>query len=284
MLDKYDGGRIMKKKYSVAALAIATALFTVACQNNASSNTSTSSQSSKRSQVKKNKVATKSTEKTNNESESNHSQSQAPQTSRLLQMNRQLKKVFPEMILPQSDGLTSGSDKLNVRYTKANGENDIYYSVGKTALKFNNPAIKKERPFAVLSEENNLNDSQTADVINFQADDKSLPQVKVTDDVVATQQSGAGQTYLSWTQGKWSFSIHASTVADQEPLTTAKKVAALAKKYKLPEPQTHGSMRIQVAESYGSLGNVISWKQNNRVYQIRSHSLDTAFKMIASMK
>ncbi|CCI81019.1 hypothetical protein [Lactobacillus hominis] len=270
----------MKKRCGLAALIIATAMFTVACQNNSSSNTSTSSQSSKSSQVQKSKTSVK----TNKKQEQSHSQSQAPQVSRLTQMNRQLKKVFPKTLLPQNDGLGQGSDKLNVRYSISNGENDIYYSVGNNALSFNNPAVKKELPFAVLSEMTNLNDSQADDLINFQADEQGLPQVKVDTDVTATQQSGAGQTYLNWVQGKWSFTVHANALAEQNPLPTAKQVVQLAKKYKLPETQTHGSMRIQVGYSYGSLENVITWKENGHVYQLRAHSLDTAFKMVSSMK
>lgn len=274
----------MKRKYGMAALVLATALFTAACSNNASSGTSSSSQSTKTSQVKKSTTKSSTSATSSKRQNENHSQSQAPQTSRLAQLNRQLKKVFPEMSLPQEDGLGAGSDKLNIRYSTSNNENDIYYSVGKRALAFNDPAIKQELPFAVLSEKSNLTNSQAEEIINFQADEKGLPQVKVADDVTASQQSGAGQTYLSWSKGKWSFTVHASNVTGQNPLPTAKQVAALAKKYKLPDTQTHGSMRIQVGYSYGSLENVISWKQNNHVYQIKAHSLDTAFKMVSSMK
>lgn len=271
----------MKKNLEIATVALLSALLAAGCQNNASSKSSDNS--AKSSQVQKSSTSTKSNGQTQ-QSQSKKSKSQAPKGSRLAELNHNLRATLPKMLLPENDGLGTGSDKLNIRYTKNGNVNTVYYSVGNSALSFNNAAIQKELPFAVLSQTFNLSQSQIVQNINYQEPATGLPTVGLDSTTQATKQSGAGQTYLQFNQGKWSFVIHASTVAGQDPLPTAKKVLTLSKKYKLIDPQVNSSITVNVGDNYGSLNTVITFEKNNQLYQLKAHSVETAFAMLANLK
>lgn len=267
----------MNKKFSVTATLLLAVALTAGCgSNNASSNNNAkSSNASQSSHVEKNKSTDKSDSATN--------KSQAPRGSRLAQMNRNLRNALPGTVLPENDGLGAGSDKLNVRYTKNGNTTNIYYSVGSTAKSFNDPSVARELPFAVLTETSNLSADQIKAAINYQAPATGLPTININGQQ-ATEQGGAGQRYLQWNSGKWSYTIHASSVNGQDPIPTAKQILALSKKYPLPNTQTNSSVLVNVGYSYGSLNTIISWQQNDKLYVIKAHSPETAFKMLVSLK
>lgn len=275
-----------KRKIIYLAAASLMAMSLAACTNNQQNSSSSSNQ------AKSSKVVSKKTNKTSSannanskssQSSSNESKkpsSQAPE-ERFRRLTGQLRSTLPGMKLPTQSGLGQGLAKINVRYTKTANKNIVYYSVGSSAQQFNANKVKKEKPYAVLTEYKKGN---AASLINYTPAQKGLPTKQLDSTTKATLQGAAGSEYLQWNKGRYSFVIRASKIRKQDPMNKGKQVLALSKRYALPATTSHGSLQVQVGDSFGSLNTVIAWQDGKNIYQIKAHDTETAFKMLASLK
>ncbi|AQR53906.1 hypothetical protein ACXO73_00010 [Lactobacillus delbrueckii subsp. bulgaricus] len=215
-------------------------------------------------------------------SKSAASSSQRADVNRMGTLTSQLRVKLPGMLLPAADGLGQGSSNLNIRYTSSSSQNVVYYSVGNSPLALNDSRIASEKPYAVLTEKKNVADASS--LINYQEPKTGLPAVKIASNVTGTEEGAAGSTYLQFNQGQWSFVVRASNVQGQKPLPTAQKLLALYQQYGLPDTAAKSSVQVDVGESLGSLNTVITWAKGSSVYQLKAHSMETAFKMLKSLK
>ncbi|MBT8850001.1 hypothetical protein ACXO4P_04530 [Lactobacillus delbrueckii subsp. bulgaricus] len=214
-------------------------------------------------------------------SKSAASSSQRADVNRMGTLTSQLRVKLPGMLLPAADGLGQGSSNLNIRYTSSSSQNVVYYSVGNSPLALNDSRIASEKPYAVLTEKKNVADASS--LINYQEPKTGLPAVKIAGNVTGTEEGAAGSTYLQFNQGQWSFVVRASNVQGQKPLPTAQKLLALYQQYGLPDTAAKSSVQVDVGESLGSLNTVITWAKGSSVYQLKAHSMETAFKMLKSL-
>ncbi|QGT61166.1 hypothetical protein [Lactobacillus delbrueckii] len=251
-----------------------------------SSTKSSSSQASSKSAAKS--AASSAVSSTKSSSSQASSKSSAASSSQRADANRmgtltsQLRVKLPGMLLPAADGLGQGSSNLNIRYTSSSSQNVVYYSVGNSPLALNDSRIASEKPYAVLTEKKNVADASS--LINYQEPKTGLPAVKIASNVTGTEEGAAGSTYLQFNQGQWSFVVRASNVQGQKPLPTAQKLLALYQQYGLPDTAAKSSVQVDVGESLGSLNTVITWAKGSSVYQLKAHSMETAFKMLKSLK
>lgn len=275
----------MKNKFGITAAAILVALSLSACSNSNSQSSSSSSSKASSSQVQKKqtKQSASSSSKANSSSSSKPS-SQAPKESRVNSLSAELRKEFPDMLLPTKDGLGQGSDKLNVRYTKKGNTNTIYYSVGNSAKNFNDASLKNEKPYAVLTEVQSVSSSKAEDMINFIPAQKGLSTKKLDSKTKATVQGAAGTSYLQWNDDGYSVVVRKNNKIKSSQVKFAKKVLALINKYGLPEKSGNASVQVTMGDSLGSLHTVITWKHGKDLYQIKAHDTQTALIMLASLK
>ncbi|MBT8847653.1 hypothetical protein BTH55_04970 [Lactobacillus delbrueckii subsp. bulgaricus] len=250
-----------------------------------SSTKSSSSQASSKSAAKSAASSAVSSTKSSSSqasSKSAASSSQRADANRMGTLTSQLRVKLPGMLLPAADGLGQGSSNLNIRYTSSSSQNVVYYSVGNSPLALNDSRIANEKPYAVLTEKKNVADASS--LINYQEPKTGLPAVKIASNVTGTEEGAAGSTYLQFNQGQWSFVVRASNVQGQKPLPTAQKLLALYQQYGLPDTAAKSSVQVDVGESLGSLNTVITWAKGSSVYQLKAHSMETAFKMLKSLK
>lgn len=276
-----------KNKIAYIAVAALMAVSLAACSNSQSGTQSSSHQTATSSKVqKKNNTSSSASSKKSvqqssaSKTASKKPSSQAPQ-ARFDDLTHQLRRALPGMLLPTRDGLGQGSEHVNVRYVKNDNKNIAYYSVGNSASAFNAASVANEKPYAVLTETKN---GDAGNIINYSPVQKGLPTKKLDQDTTATIEGAAGQKYLQWNKGKYSFVIQASNVLKQDPTQRGQETLALSKEYSLPETTSHGSVHVVVGDSVGSLNTTIAWQNGNDVYQLKAHSTETAFKMLASLK
>lgn len=294
------GGIIMKKgKKSSLLLILLLASLLTACGNQkqaaSSSKKVTSEQTSagkrsktsQKSSSKQSSIVTASTsQKASSASKSSSSSNNNVNTTRLSTFNQQLHNALGDVLLPTVDGLGTGSDKLNVRYEGNQANYTISYSVGRVARQFNDAAISTEIPYVQLKKTSygTLNDASAQVAYVSQTDLNGLPTIDLGHNMIGYEDAGAGQRYLSWHEGKWSLTVHATAVNQQDPQPLAVQIVNLLESYRLPAPTQYGAIKADVGNSYGSRNQVITWQQNNVVYQLSAHDITTAVKMAASMK
>ena len=279
---------------------LATLMLTVGCQNSVSSNNQSSFESSSRSSKVEKTSTTSSPKSSSNissseksssfssssskKSSSADSQTPASKKSRFAKVNSEIAEKFPDLPLPRTSGLDTDSNAFNARYTQSKNKITIYYSVGNQAKKFNAASLKKELPYLVYSQESNLSSEQMSSAINYQKQASGLPTVKLNNGVTATEQSGAGQRYLTWNKDNWSFTVHASAVSNQNPKPTANKLIALLEDYELPEMDVKDSITLLVGTSYGSLNNDMYFEKDGKLYHLQAHRLKTMLKVASTIR
>lgn len=284
----------MKHRKQVLGLLLASAALLAGCGSQGqeqSQSQEKSSQASSQSQKKKStssrassKSAASSAASSGKTTSSRASSKSAPSStsSRMSSLTAQLRTQLPGMLLPTVDGLGQGSENLNARWTSSASQNVIYYSVGNSPFPLNASQVAKEKPYAVLTENKNVTDASS--LINYQEPKSGLPTVKLDGQVTGTEEGAAGSTYLQFNQGQWSFVVRASQVQGQEALPTAKALLKLYQQYGLPASGSNASVQVDVGESLGSLNTVITWSKGSSVYQMKAHSMETAFKMLNSLQ
>ena len=221
-------------------------------------------------------------------SAANKSVTQPTATTRLAALNQQLTKTLGKQVLvPQVDGLTSGSSKLNMRYSGDAANYTIHYSVGQQAQPFNATAVVDETAYATVTKTTYATTNAAAKQVGYR-DNKStagLPTVDLGHQITAHIDAGAGQRYIMWNEGRWSLTVHANMMHEDAGVALAKQAVATFEQVYLPAPQSVGAITFDAISS-GSrpLDQVIQWQAGKVVYQVKAQEMATAIKMAASMQ
>ena len=109
-----------------------------------------------------------------------------------------------------------------------------------------------------------------------------LPKVPLSGNVNATLNSGAGQRYLHWNSGKWSVTIHGSSVTGKDPVPTGRKVVALLNKAYLPAPDSRGAASFTAGS--GSGNQKIEWNNGKAVYTIKGSNINSLIELTGSIQ
>ena len=221
-------------------------------------------------------------------SAANKSVTQPTATSRLAALNQQLTKTLgKQALVPQVDGLTSGSSKLNMRYSGDAANYTINYSVGQQAQPFNAAAVVDETAYATVTKTTYATTNAAAQQVGYR-DNKStagLPTVDLGHQITAHIDAGAGQRYIMWNEGRWSLTVHANMMHEDAGVALAKQAVATFEQVYLPAPQSVGAITFDaISSGSGPLDQVIQWQAGKVVYQVKAQEIATAIKMAASMQ
>ncbi|WP_288530440.1 hypothetical protein [uncultured Lactiplantibacillus sp.] len=262
-------------------------------QDSKTSQTTTSAKATVSSTQKKTKAtsSTSSRSKTAREraaSAANKSVTQPTATNRLAALNQQLTKTLgKQALVPQVDGLTSGSSKLNMRYSGDAANYTIHYSVGQQAQPFNAAAVADETAYATVTKTTYATTNAAAQQVGYR-DNKStagLPTVDLGHQITAHIDAGAGQRYIMWNEGRWSLTVHANMMHEDAGVALAKQAVATFEQVYLPAPQSVGAITFDaISSGSGPLDQVIQWQAGKVVYQVKAQEMATAIKMAASMQ
>ncbi|TYA04653.1 hypothetical protein FXE15_08085 [Lactobacillus sp. CAB1-7] len=221
-------------------------------------------------------------------SAANKSVTQPTATTRLAALNQQLTKTLgKQALVPQVDGLTSGSSKLNMRYSGDAANYTIHYSVGQQAQPFNATAVVDETAYATVTKTTYATTNAAAQQVGYR-DNKStagLPTVDLGHQITAHIDAGAGQRYIMWNEGRWSLTVHANMMHEDAGVALAKQAVATFEQVYLPAPQSVGAITFDaISSGSGPLDQVIQWQAGKVVYQVKAQEMATAIKMAASMQ
>ena len=221
-------------------------------------------------------------------SAANKSVTQPTATTRLAALNQQLTKTLgKQALVPQVDGLTSGSSKLNMRYSGDTANYTIHYSVGQQAQPFNATAVVDETAYATVTKTTYATTNAAAQQVGYR-DNKStagLPTVDLGHQITAHIDAGAGQRYIMWNEGRWSLTVHANMMHEDAGVALAKQAVATFEQVYLPAPQSVGAITFDaISSGSGPLDQVIQWQAGKVVYQVKAQEMATAIKIAASMQ
>lgn len=299
----------MKKELKLFGILLVSGLILGACSNQkkgektSNENEKTSSVSSVRSKKSQEKSQSSSSVKkdasassagsASDASSSSGSNLEARETStssptldlnnkRLSEINASIRNNLGSILLPSSNGLDSAPGYLNMRYTGDANNFSVDYIVSYSPYGLNDGATSGHVPYATFVKKTYDSESAAANDVPYQPSDSSsgLPTVDLGHGISGVMDSGAGQRYLQWNEGRWSFVVHASAVVGEDPVPTAQHVVDLLERYYLPAPSTKGGGQLEATASE----NVLTWNKGNVLYTLKGKNIDTLVKMAASVK
>ena len=205
---------------------------------------------------------------------------------RLAAFNQSIRAQLGNVLLPTTPGLATTNGHLNVRYSGNAGSYTIYYSVGYTAKRLNDPTLSSQTPYLILSKKTYASKAAAAQAIRHYDDSSTagLPTVDLGHGLTGTIDAGAGQRYLTWKEGHWQLTVHAAAVNGEDPVPTARHIVELLEQFYLPAPDDRGTGTFEVSVGDGERPQVLTWMRGNVVYTMEAHSIDTLVQMAASLK
>lgn len=205
---------------------------------------------------------------------------------RLAAFNQSIRAQLGNVLLPTTPGLATTNGHLNVRYSGNANSYTIYYSVGYTAKRLNDPTLSSQTPYLILSKKTYASKAAAAQAIRHYDDSSTagLPTVDLGHGLTGTIDAGAGQRYLTWKEGHWQLTVHAAAVNGEDPVPTARHIVELLEQFYLPAPDDRGTGTFEVSVGDGQRPQVLTWMRGNVVYTMEAHSIDTLVQMAASLK
>lgn len=277
------------KQHSSAKKTSKKAQSTVAGQSSQAAQSSASQSSTSNGSTSS--VASSSSESTTDNSAAGQTKTSAvnpagSDAQRLAAFNQSIRAQLGNVLLPTTPGLATTNGHLNVRYSgNANGYT-IYYSVGYTAKRLNDPTLSSQTPYLILSKKTYASKAAAAQAIRHYDDSSTagLPTVDLGHGLTGTIDAGAGQRYLTWKEGHWQLTVHAAAVNGEDPVPTARHIVELLEQFYLPAPDDRGTGTFEVSVGDGQRPQILTWMRGNVVYTMEAHSIDTLVQMAASLK
>lgn len=287
----------MKKSIKIF-MATLVALTLAACGNennkkSSSSETKTTQKSSVSKKVEKSEQSDESSSSSESSSDQVSSSSQSgPQqakvtgdnnTQRMAQIAGALKYFLgKDTLVPTKAGINSGI--VNAYYTGDGNNFSVYYIKDTEGKNFNDPSLKDKVSYITFSKKTYGSEEEAEQAVNYISGEAEmgLPKVPLSGNVNATLNSGAGQRYLHWNSGKWSVTIHGSSVTGKDPVPTGRKVVALLNKAYLPAPDSRGAASFTAGS--GSGNQKIEWNSGKAVYTIKGSNIDSLIELAGSIQ
>lgn len=183
-------------------------------------------------------------------------------------------------------GKEDSQKKVSVSYSGNLNNYTANYYLEKDAKPVNDESLKDSSPYATLTKKTYASTDEAVSQIDYQNDASqgNLPKINLGYGLQATVNSGAGQRYLHWNEGNWSFTMHGSPVANEDPTTAARKAVTLLERYRLPAPSQRGSGRLETSAKAGFLTQSLTWNKDNVVYEFKADDLETLVLVAASLQ
>ena len=216
-------------------------------------------------------------------SSSSSSSAETKSNNSFASLSSQLASKLPNTLIPQASGMNA-SQPVNIKYSGNSQNSKITYSLGQKNLPLNS-ASASNNAYAVLTKKTYASASAAKQAVDFQpaSSVKGLPKVSLSHSITGHTQSGAGQEYISWNEGRWSISVHGSKVNNTNPKSTAVSAVNMFEQYSLPAPESVGTVKLLAGDTT-NLSQDVKFQKGNQVYTLKANTASAAIAMAASMK
>lgn len=238
----------------------------------------TASKTEKKASTKQKQAATSTSQASSSTASSSSDATTDEDNKRLVDLGQQLKqKLGADEKFPTAH-LINGVE--NARYSGDHDNYTVDFYGHNRGVALNDSRLNDSQPFLTLSKKTYGSRTEATATIKYSNGkaDVNLPHVDLGYNIVGIVNSGAGQRYLHWNEGRWSLGVRGSATG-QDPKKTARKVVALTQSYALPTPETRGSGTFEVDK-----GGTISWVEGKAVYTLNSANYQALLVSAASLK
>ena len=258
-------------KFSKVTLALLCTVVLAGCSNDNGSKTNakeqSTSQTAKSSSQKQSSESSSQKQSSNTENsatDENQAEANKLSNNELIQQGAisMRQNLGDTALVATLSGKEDSQKKVSVSYSGDLNNYTANYYLEKDAKPVNDESLKDSSPYATLTKKTYASTDEAVSQIDYQNDASqgNLPKINLGYGLQATVNSGAGQRYLHWNEGNWSFTMHGSPVANEDPTTAARKAVTLLERYRLPAPSQRGSGRLETSAKAGFSGSQFAVK------------------------
>lgn len=178
------------------------------------------------------------------------------------------KQVHEDILLPRIVPLLQKNNHLTAK-TKGDLTNyTVTFFESKSPIPINNKRLndaKNATVNSIVRKKTYSSKEKAQEAINFEnfSNTGSDP-INLGYGIQGYSDSGAGQHYTSWNEGRWAISVHSSTIDAKDNLALSRKTVALLNRLTLPIPHQFGNITFNLNKT----NNKIMWQEGAVVYSI----------------
>lgn len=205
------------KSLKIAGIALAGALLLAGVSGcgNAEQAAVNQSQQSTQTQASDQKPQTSDLEAQKSESETSSTPSHTQ--SHFATLNEEISPALAPLSPPSQIKGNSPSEFINASLTKTPQGVTVHYYFSPAPLPLNAPSLASQTPVLTLKKQSYGSPSAALQNLNYWGPSRSngLPVVQLGNGIQGKINAGAGQRYLHWNVGPWSFLVHKSSIGVQ---------------------------------------------------------------------
>ncbi|MBC1564646.1 hypothetical protein [Listeria booriae] len=176
------------------------------------------------------------------------------------------------VMLPKNIPLSSKKDYLSAKTTSSSDNYQVVFYETKQPISVNSADLKdteKATPLVTVSGKKYATEQEAADATGHMDNvNTGVNGVDLGSGITGYSDAGAGSTFLSWAEGRWSLSVRNTTSGDQQDsIDLAKKVVAKLETETLPAPHQVGGVKLEAVPNRAD-GNSISWQDGATTYMV----------------
>lgn len=159
--------------------------------------------------------------------------------------------------------LTSTVDTDALYYEVAYFETDLVTEI-------NDAVLMQKEPLMLVKGTKYDSIKEANEQIGYQPIQSGMPEVDLGDDITGYQDAGAGSSFITWHEGRWSFMARARN--DETGVEAGKELAReivdKLSKQVLPPPNENGAGLFNASDGNAVETNRLAWQEGQIVYEV----------------
>ena len=172
-----------------------------------------------------------------------------------------------ELKLPGNIPIENGY--LTATTTSSQNNYEVHFYVTNVPIPVNDPSLHDAHPYMIVHGTKFESPEAAKAKINYEPIIDGADKVDLGHGITGDNDAGAGSTFLTWHEGRWSFSMRNlnNEIGNKAMIDLAKQIVEKLEGQTLPAPQTIGAGMFDM-NSDGAAANSLMWQQKDVVYEV----------------
>lgn len=150
----------------------------------------------------------------------------------------------------------------------------LYYEVAyfetDYVTEINDAVLMQKEPLMLVKGRAYDSIEEAQEQVGYQPTQRGMPEVDLGDDIIGYQDAGAGSSFITWHEGRWSFMMRSRN--DESGAEAGKELAReivdKLSKQLLPPPNENGAGLFNASEGNEVETNRLAWQEGHIVYEV----------------
>ncbi len=147
---------------------------------------------------------------------------------------------------------------------------DVAFFETDEQLETNDLQLDQQEPIAIVKGKAYETSEEANEQIGYQLIQEGMPEVDLGFGITGFQDAGAGSSFITWHEGRWSFIMRSRNdeAGNEAGLHLAEEIVEKLEKQALPVPHENGAGSFSSGDHASPDTNRIAWQEENIVYEV----------------